>query len=218
VAGAGRPIRARAARALTVLLAGLLAGGCGSVGGFFGAGERAGASGPEGGDTAASITVEELALYLRTMHALADGDPATQADAYREASDALNRSPTTTNRLRIALVLATPGHPWSNAADAQRMLGQLLASGNALLPEERILATIHLKEVEQRLMLEAEAEQLRTESAAAQAVRDADNARRLAAALEENRRLRAELDDALERLDAIATIERSIRERENGAD
>jgi hypothetical protein len=207
---------------VTLVLAALLAGGCSSVAGFFGAGERSGASASisasEAGDTAVTINGDGLALYLATMHALAGGDPVTQADAWREASEALNRSPTTTNRLRIALVLATPGHPWSNAADAQRLLGQLLASGNTLLPEERILATIHLKEVEQRLMLEAEAEQLRAESATALALREADNARRLAAALEENRRLLAELDDALERLEAIATIERSIRERENGAD
>jgi hypothetical protein len=207
---------------VTLVLAALLAGGCSGVAGFFSADERSGASAnistPLGGDTAVTITGDELALYLTTMYALADGDPVTQADAWREVSEALNRSPTTTNRLRIALVLATPGHPWSNAADARRMLGQLLASGNTLLPEERILAKIHLNEVEQRLMLEAEAEQLRAESTTALELRDADNARRLAAALEENRRLMAELDDALERLEAIATIERSIRERENGAD
>jgi hypothetical protein len=35
--------------------------------------------------------------------------------------------------------------------------------------------------------------------------------------MEENRRLRVQLDEAREKLDAITNIERSIRERESGA-
>ena len=127
-------------------------------------------------------------------------------------------APTTTNRLKLALALASPGHPSGDPLQAQRQLSDLLAAQDALLPEERILATIHLKEVEQRLILDAEAQRLQEDGSAELARLSEDNARRLQAIQLENQRLRAELADALEKLEAIAVIERSIRERENGTD
>jgi hypothetical protein len=45
-----------------------------------------------------------------------------------------------------------------------------------------------------------------------------ENAAELRAALEENRRLRAELDDATQKLNTLTAIEQSIRERENDSD
>lgn len=167
-------------------------------------------------DGATSLDAEGLAVYLELMRALVEGDPVTQAEAFNAAAEAADLAPTTTNRLRYALGLAVPGHASSNAAAAERALSALLAQGDALLPEERVLAAIHLRDVEQRLILDAEAEQLRTAAASELARQNAENAERLEAALEENRRLRAELDEATEALDAITTIERSIRERENG--
>jgi hypothetical protein len=95
-------------------------------------------------------------------------------------------------------------------------LSDLLAQGAALLPAERVLATVQLRDVEQRLILDAEAEQIRQSAAEELATQVAESAQRLEAALEENRRLNAELETATEALDAITTIERSIRERENG--
>ena len=95
------------------------------------------------------------------------------------------------------------------------MLSELLATGDALLPEEHVLALIHLKEVEQRLILDAEATRLQRATAAATAQRNDRSAQELQAALEENRQLKAALDEARARLDAITNIERSIREREN---
>jgi hypothetical protein len=118
----------------------------------------------------------------------------------------------------LALALATSTHPASNAAEAQRLLSELLATGDALLPEEQVLALIHLKEVEQRLILDAEAERLQRATNAATAQRNDRSAQQLQAALEENRQLRAALDEARAKLDAITNIERSIRERENGPD
>ena len=78
-----------------------------------------------------------------------------------------------------------------------------------------MLATVHLKEVEQRLILDAEAQRLQKAVETATAQRNDQTAQRLQAALDENRQLRAELDQAREKLDAITNIERSIREREN---
>ena len=118
----------------------------------------------------------------------------------------------------LALALATPTHPASDPTQAQRLLTELLATGDALLPEEHTLALIHLKDVEQRLILDAEASRLQQAAAAAAAQRNDRSAQQLQAALEENRQLKAALDEARARLDAITNIERSIRERENGPD
>lgn len=207
-------------KALLILTAAVF-GGCGSTSGLFG-NSRSGASSesPEIGrietGSQASLDVESLAVYLDLMRQLIEGDAVTQAETFRSAANAAELAPTTTNRLKYALALATPGHASSDAAAAERSLSDLLAQGAALLPAERVLATVHLRDVEQRLILDAEAEQIRQSAAEELATQVAESAQRLEAALEENRRLNAELETATEALDAITTIERSIRERENG--
>jgi hypothetical protein len=159
-----------------------------------------------------------IGVYLQTLRQLIEGDPVVQADVFRNVAAAADTSPTTTNRLMLALALATPTHPSSDAAQAQALLSELLAASDALLPEEHVLALIHLKDVEQRLILDAEAERLQRATAAATAQRNDRNAQQLQAALEENRQLKLALDDVRAKLDAITNIERSIRERENGPD
>lgn len=203
-------------RVAVALLAALLASCISAPSTRFGAGGTQTSTAEVPNDSQSSLGGDSLALYLATMRDLVDGDPVVQADAFRNAEEIVERTPTTTNRLNLALALATPGHPSSNAAEAQRMLNELLAAGDSLLPEERVLATVHLKEVEQRLILDAEAQRLQRAAAAATAARNDQNAQRLQAAQEENRRLRLELDEARAKLDAITNIERSIRERENG--
>lgn len=162
---------------------------------------------------------DSLAVYLDALRDLLEGDAVVQADVFRGVVAAADAAPTTTNRLRLALALATPGHRGSDPATAQRLLGELLAAGDSLLPEERILALIHLKDVEQRLILDAEAERLqRAVAAAAVPPRDDRSAQQLATALQQNRELRLALDEANAKLEAITNIERSIRERDNGPD
>ena len=157
-----------------------------------------------------------IGIYLQTLRGLIEGDPVEQADVFRNVAAAADASPTTTNRLMLALALATPTHPSSDEAQAQALLSQLLAAGDALLPEERTLALIHLKDVEARLILDAEAARLQRAATAATTERNDRTARELQAALEENRQLKLALDDVRARLDALTNIERSIRERENG--
>jgi len=157
-----------------------------------------------------------IGIYLQTLRSLIEGDPVEQADVFRNVSAAADTSPTTTNRLMLALALATPTHPSSDEAKAQKLLSELLAAGDTLLPEERTLALIHLKDVEARLILDAEASRLQRAAAAASAERNDRTTQQLQAALEENRQLKLALDDVRARLDAITNIERSIRERENG--
>jgi hypothetical protein len=170
---------------------------------------------PPATDAGPTDAAEGLGIYLQTLRSLIEGDPVEQADVFRGVAAAADTSPTTTNRLMLALALATPTHPASDDARAQTLLGELVAAGDALLPEERVLALIHLKDVEQRLILNAEADRLQRAAAAATAERNDRTSQQLAAALEENRQLKAALDDVRARLDAITNIERSIREREN---
>jgi hypothetical protein len=190
--------------------------GCSSFGGD--SGDRTSAPSTVFVDRPAAAGDGGIAVYLQTLRSLIEGDPVLQADVFRNVAAAADAAPTTTNRLMMALALATPSHPSSNAAEAQRLLSDLLARGDALLPEEQILALIHLKDVEQRLILDAEAERLQRAAAAATTQRNDRSAQQLQAALDENRQLRAALDEARAKLDAITNIERSIRERENGAD
>ena len=207
------------AKAILGVLLGLGLAGCGGAGGLFaGAGNQSSAPQTAASSSVRALNAEGVAIYLQTMRDLVEGDPVVQADAFRNAAEAADFEPTTTNRLNLALALATPGHPSTNAAEAQRLLSELLAAGDTLLPEERILALVHLKEAEQRLILDAEAQRLQREAAAATTERNNQSAQRLQAMAEENRQLRLELDEAREKLDAITNIERSIRERENGAD
>lgn len=204
---------------ISLWAAGAALAACTSTGGPFSALRGAADEAVEqevSSSSAGTLDADGLAVYLELMRQLVEGDTVTQAEAFGTAAESAALAPTTTNRLKHALALAVPGHASSDAARAERALSALLAQGDTLLPEERVLAAIHLRDVEQRLILDAEAEQLRDAAASELERQNAESAERLEAALEENRRLRAELDEATEALDAITSIERSIRERENG--
>jgi hypothetical protein len=150
---------------------------------------------------------------LEMMQMLPEGDPARQAEVFQGAKNAAALSPTTSNKLKYALALATPGHSGSDPVAAQRQLSALLANPDTLLPVERLLATVELQEVDQRLILQAENKQLRDE-----APRDSRDKllavnKRLAAESDENVRLRKALDEARAKLEAVTHIERSINDR-----
>jgi hypothetical protein len=151
---------------------------------------------------------------LEMMGSLPKVDPARQAELFQSAKDAAELTPTTTNKLRYALALATPGFSGSNPVAAQRQLSELLARPETLLPAERLLALVALKEVEQRLILQAENTRMRQEALHDES-RDKLQAinRRLAAESDENVRLRKALDEARAKLEAVTHIERSINDR-----
>jgi hypothetical protein len=151
---------------------------------------------------------------LEMMSGLPQGDPARQAEQFQAAKDAADLTPTTSNRLRYALALATPGYSGSDPVAAQRQLSELLARPETLLPTERLLALVELKEVEQRLVLQAENKRVRDDAAHDDA-RDKLQAanRRLAVESDENVKLRKALDEARAKLEAITHIERSINDR-----
>ncbi len=155
-----------------------------------------------------------IAPLLEMMSALPQGDPARQAEIFQAAKDAADLTPTTSNKLRYALALATPGYSGSDPVAAQRQLSELLARPETLLPIERLLAVVELKEVEQRLILQAENTRVR-DDAAHDDTRDKLQAanRRLAAESDENVKLRKALDEARAKLEAVTHIERSINDR-----
>ncbi len=163
-------------------------------------------------------TSGDLSVYLDPLRDLIEGDALRQAETARRIEESADIAPTTTNRLLYALALAVPGHPGSNADEARVRLAALLASSGALLPAERSLATIALRDVDERLVLAAAAADLRAELTRATQSADAETARQINSLLEENRQLQEALDDATSKLDAITSIEQSIQELENGPD
>ena len=186
---------------------------CTATGGVFGSRRS-----PDGAARAAQssrVEAEGLGVYLDMMRRLIEGDTVDQAETFRRVQQDAESSPTTTNRLKLALALAVPNQPSANPRQAAERLRALLAERGALLPQERVLATIELNDVEQRLVLDRTAQQLKQDADAQQAKESSEQAQRLKAALEENRKLKAQLHDALSKLDAITTIEQSIRKREN---
>ncbi len=155
---------------------------------------------------------------LELMRALPSGDPARQAELFESAKQAAALSPTTTNKLKYALALATPGHGGSDPVAAQRQLSELLATPETLLPAERLLAMVELQEVDKRLVLQAENAQVRDEAPRETRDKLAAINRRLAAESDENVRLRKALDEAQAKLEAVTHVERSINDRgTNGA-
>ena len=161
----------------------------------------------------ASAELAPILPLLEMMSALPQGDPARQAEIFQSAKDAASLAPTTSNRLRYALALATPGHSGSDPVAAQRQLSELLARPETLLTVERLLALVQLQNVDQRLILQAENQRLRDE--ASHDSRDKLQAlnRRLATESDENAKLRKALDEARAKLDAVTHIEKSINDR-----
>ena len=160
------------------------------------------------------IGAPDADAYLRELQDLAAGDPAMQAEIYADASSAAQLTPGPNTNLRLALVLATPGHTETDPARAESMLREVLAQTELLTAAEIALATIHLNNVERLIVTTAEARRLRESSNRAARTEEQAISQRLASVEAENRQLRRDLADAEQKLEAITSIERSIREQE----
>jgi hypothetical protein len=182
-------------------------GGC--VGGPFAREQQAAPAEP----SRAQQDLSPIAPLLEMMSNLPQGDPARQAELFQSAKDAAQLTPTTSNKLKYALALATPGFGGSDPVAAQRQLSELLARPETLLPVERLLALVELQEVEQRLVLQAENTRMRDEAPHDSREKLQAINRRLAAESDENARLRKALDEARAKLEAVTHIERSINDR-----
>ena len=203
-----RPEGARTA--LSALACGaLLLGGC------AGPGQRAKSPSPSINLSGASSIA--LGQYLQMLQRLVQGSASEQAEILAAAQRDYDLAPTPSHELRLALILGTPGHPATDLPRAQGLLRELIANPEMLLPGERALTFLELSQIDDHLTLETENRRLRDEGVRADKERVANANHRLQAELDENARLRRELEEARAKLDAIANIERSLNERKPGS-
>ena len=152
--------------------------------------------------------------YLSELSQLSSNDPALQAEIAADSQAAAQLTPNPSTKLRYALVLATPGHPDSDPQQAQSILRELMAQPALMTPAEVSLATIYLKSSEELILLNSEARRLRASSDRTQRTEEAAITQRLATVEAENRRLRRDLQEAEDKLEAITSIERDIRQQD----
>ncbi len=167
-----------------------------------------------GSDTPEILGAPEIEVYIAELSRIASGDPAAQAEIFADAAAAAQLTPSPSTNLRLGLVLAIPGHPESNPEQAQSILREVLSQTILLTPAEISLAVIHLNNAERQIVANAEARRLRASTSRAAQTHEQAISQRLATVESENRQLRRDLDEAEQKLEAITSIERSIREQE----
>jgi hypothetical protein len=170
-------------------------------------------SGADDRDDAAALLMGNT---FQTMQRLTQAPAAEQAELLAAARTGYERSPQGGAQLRYALLLATPGHPGRDAPRAQLLLRQLVAQPEMLVPIERAVAMVELAQLDRELGLKTENDRMQT---AAQhddhdrVVAASASQRRLQSEIEENAKLRKQVEDAQAKLDAIANIERNLTDR-----
>lgn len=195
-------------RVLAALVAGLALSACVPT-----SGQRGGDSAPEPVVDRASTQALIVTGHLEVLQRLLAGLPAEQAEIVATARREFEDAPVPSRQLRYALVLATPGHASYNPTEAARLLRELMATPESLVPAERSLARVELAQLERVGALAADNQRLQEALDRANRERNVTASRRLQAEIEENARLRKSLEEAQRKLDAIANIERSITER-----
>lgn len=164
------------------------------------------------GDEAAIIGAPSADSYLADLYDLNAGDPRKQANIADDAESAARLTPGPSSRLKLALVLATPGHAGYDPGRAATLLREVLDQQPLLTSAETSLATIYLNSVERLSAATSEASRLRSASERAAASQALASNSRIANLEAENRQLRTALAEAEEKLEAITSIERSIRD------
>ena len=154
-----------------------------------------------------------VAGYLAMLDRLGRGGAAEQAEILQVTHAAYLADPSTQHRLRYAFVLAVPGHAATDAEGARSLLGEALATPQTLLPSERALAELMVRELDTRLALSQENTTLRSTTSASDRDRIAGLNRRLQQETAEKDRLRRELEEAQAKLEAIAALEGGAAER-----
>lgn len=199
----------RARQFAVMALATTLLAGCAQTKSFF-----TGQSLSDSSDDTGILGAPGIEYYLNDMRLLASGDLAAHAEIFADSQSAAQLTPGPQTNLRYALVLATPGHSESDAAQAASLLREILAAPQLLTEGEIALATISLKSTEELAVAQSEVQRTRASLARAAQSRETATNQRLTDLDAENRRLRAALREAEEKLVAITSIERSIRDQE----
>jgi hypothetical protein len=161
-------------------------------------------------DAAAAMLVGST---FQSMQHLTQASPAEQAEILAAARASFERTPRGSAQLRYALLLAAPAHPGRDLGVAQTLLRQLVAQPEQMVPIERAVALTELAQIDRELGLKTENERLQLDAQRSDRDRNTATQRRLQAELDENARLRKQVEDAQAKLDAIANIERSLTDR-----
>jgi regulator of replication initiation timing len=161
-------------------------------------------------DTTAAVL---MGATFQTMQHLAQAPPAEQAEILASARSAFERSPRGSAQLRYALLLATPGHAARDPAMAQTLLRELAAQPETLVPIERAVALIELAQLDRELDLKVDNDRLLADTQRTGRERIAATQRRLQTEVDENAKLRKELEELQAKLNAIASIERNLTEK-----
>jgi len=196
------------------VLAALLLGGCSSV-----AALRKDKPVAVAAPTGESVQAAQLSSSIVSLQQLVQGSPTEQAEVLAAARAAYDQAHQGPAALRYALVLAAPDHPARDPAMAEKLLREVLAHPELLTSAERALAVVELQRTVAELRLAAENSRLvgelqqererqRNAAPSATALQ-----RRLQNELDENARLRKQLDEKNAKLDAIINIERGISDR-----
>ena len=154
-----------------------------------------------------------LAAHVVALEKLLQAPPAEQAEILEAAHRDYTLAPIPSHQLRYALELAAPGHAGTNLPEAERLLRELMATPETLVPAERAFAYLELQKVDVQLTLAAENRTLQDSAAHADRERLAVANRHLQSEIDENAKLRKDLEEARAKLDAITNIERSLNDR-----
>ena len=154
-----------------------------------------------------------VAGYLEICMKVAHGTPTEQAEVLATTHNDYTAAATPSRVLRYAMVLSTPGHAGSDPVVAQRLLREVLASPETLLPAERSLASLQLQQVDRQQSLQAEVRRLQQAAERNANEKIAQLTRNLKAESDEVTRLKKALAEAQAKLDAIANIEGSSNNR-----
>jgi len=156
-----------------------------------------------------STEASVISSYLDLCMKVARGTSAEQAEILTTTNNDYSAAPTPSRVLRYAMVVSTPGHPGYDPVVAQRLLREVLANPETLLPAERALAFLQLQQVDSQQMLQTDVRRLQSNAERSTNTQITQLTRRLNSESEENARLKKLLAEAQAKLDAIANIERS---------
>src|ERR1700722_1734503 len=167
-------------------------------------------------DVAAAVVMGNT---FQTMQMLSQAPAAEQAALLTAARVSYERSPQGSAQLRYALLLATPGHPGRDPPKAQGLLRQLAAPPETLEPIERAVALVELAQLDRELGLKSDNDRMQIEAQRNDHDRAVAAPRlRLQAEIDENVKLRKQLEDAQAKRSASANIERNLTDRKNPAE
>jgi hypothetical protein len=158
---------------------------------------------------------EALADDFAVLDRLIEAPAQQQMQIVGSAEEDFRTTPTQSKKLRLALILGTPGQAGADLPRAEEMLQELSDDPqSSLLPGERTLLSLQLKQISDYLTLVAENRTLQADAARANQL--APLKHRLDGAAGENAKLKKELQEAQAKLAAIANIEKSLNERKPG--